>query len=211
MKKTIMAFGLALTTLTSIAQTTVVDVVVNSEDHTILETALLQEGLVEALSDTTAVFTVFAPTDSAFYTLASVFNVEVTALLELQNLTDILTYHVVGDTVFSTDLTDGMEATALNGGTLTFTIDSTGVEVSTAAVGPAMVILADIVTDNGVVHVIDAVLVPETPSSISEIEVIVPQNGKYYNLMGQEICSYEQIPLNSIYIRNGEKFIKIER
>jgi len=149
--------------------TTVVDVIIDSEDHTVLELAVVQEELVETLSGE-GPFTVFAPTDEAFTALADAFNVEVTSLLELQNLTDILTYHVVSGTVLSTDLTDGMETTALNGGTLTFTVDSMGVEVGTAAVGPAMVIVADIVTDNGVVHVIDAVLVPETPSSISEIE-----------------------------------------
>jgi uncharacterized surface protein with fasciclin (FAS1) repeats len=187
--------------------TTVVDVVVDSEDHTVLELAVVQEELVETLSGE-GPFTVFAPTDAAFTALAEAFNVEVTALLELQNLTDILTYHVVSGTVLSTDLTDGMEATALNGGTLTFTVDGMGVEVGTAAVGPAMVIVADVVTDNGVVHVIDAVLVPETPSSISEIEDIKIENGIYYNIMGQEIRSYEDIPLNGFYIRNGKKFIR---
>ena len=187
--------------------TTVVDVIIDSEDHTVLELAVVQEELVETLSGE-GPFTVFAPTDEAFTALAEAFNVEVTSLLELQNLTDILTYHVVSGTVLSTDLTDGMETTALNGGTLTFTVDSMGVEVGTAAVGPAMVIVADIVTDNGVVHVIDAVLVPETPSSISEIEDIRLENGIYYNIMGQEIRSYEDIPLNGFYIRNGKKFIK---
>ena len=187
--------------------TTVVDVIIDSEDHTVLELAVVQEELVETLSGE-GPFTVFAPTDEAFTALADAFNVEVTSLLELQNLTDILTYHVVSGTVLSTDLTDGMETTALNGGTLTFTVDSMGVEVGTAAVGPAMVIVADIVTDNGVVHVIDAVLVPETPSSISEIEDIRLENGIYYNIMGQEIRSYEDIPLNGFYIRNGKKYIK---
>ena len=187
--------------------TTVVDVIIDSEDHTVLELAVVQEELVETLSGE-GPFTVFAPTDEAFTALAEAFNVEVTSLLELQNLTDILTYHVVSGTVLSADLTDGMETTALNGGTLTFTVDSMGVEVGTAAVGPAMVIVADIVTDNGVVHVIDAVLVPETPSSISEIEDIRLENGIYYNIMGQEIRSYEDIPLNGFYIRNGKKFIK---
>jgi uncharacterized surface protein with fasciclin (FAS1) repeats len=189
--------------------TTVVDVVVDSEDHTVLELAVVQEELVETLSGE-GPFTVFAPTDAAFTALAEAFNVEVTALLELQNLTDILTYHVVSGTVLSTDLTDGMEATALNGGTLTFTVDSMGVEVGTAAVGPAMVIVADIVTDNGVVHVIDAVLVPETPSSISEIELDILMDNVYYNIMGQEIRSYNDIPLNSVYIINGKKFIKVQ-
>ncbi|MDA7648717.1 fasciclin domain-containing protein [Akkermansiaceae bacterium] len=205
MKKTIMAFGLALTTLTFSAQTTVVDVIVNSEDHTLLEAAVVQAGLVEALSDTTATFTVFAPTDSAFITLATSLQLEPTDLLELQNLADILTYHVVGATALSTDLYDGMEVTALNNNTLTIGVDSMGVTVEYA-----MVTIADIVTDNGVVHVIDAVLVPSSTNSILELENKTPQNNIYYNIMGQEINSYDQIPFNSIYIKNGKKFLKIE-
>jgi len=205
MKKTIMAFGLALTTLTFSAQTTVVDVIVNSEDHTLLEAAVVQAGLVEALSDTTATFTVFAPTDSAFITLATSLQLEPTDLLELQNLADILTYHVVGTTALSTDLYDGMEVTALNNNTLTIGVDSMGVTVEYA-----MVTIADIVTDNGVVHVIDAVLVPSSTNSILELENKTPQNNIYYNIMGQEVNSYDQIPFNSIYIKNGKKFLKIE-
>ena len=200
-----MAFGLALTTLTFSAQTTVVDVIVNSEDHTLLEAAVVQAGLVEALSDTTATFTVFAPTDSAFITLATSLQLEPTDLLELQNLADILTYHVVGATALSTDLYDGMEVTALNNSTLTIGVDSTGVTVEYA-----MVTVADLITDNGVVHVIDAVLVPSSTNSILELENKTPQNNIYYNIMGQEINSYDQIPFNSIYIKNGEKFLKIE-
>ena len=205
MKKTIMALGLALTTLTFSAQTTVVDVIVNSEDHTLLEAAVVQAGLVEALSDTTATFTVFAPTDSAFITLATSLQLEPTDLLELQNLADILTYHVVGATALSTDLYDGMEVTALNNNTLTIGVDSTGVTVEYA-----MVTIADLVTDNGVVHVIDAVLVPSSTNSILELENKTPQNNIYYNIMGQEVNSYDQIPFNSIYIKNGKKFLKIE-
>ena len=200
-----MALGLALTTLTFSAQTTVVDVIVNSEDHTLLEAAVVQAGLVEALRDTAATFTVFAPTDSAFITLATSLQLEPTDLLELQNLTDILTYHVVGAVALSTDLYDGMEVTALNNNTLTIGVDSMGVTVEYA-----MVTVADLVTDNGVVHVIDAVLVPSSTNSISELENKTPQNNIYYNIMGQEINSYDQIPFNSIYIKNGEKFLKIE-
>jgi len=202
MKKIIMTFGLVLTTLVSLAQTTVVDIIVNSEDHTLLEAAVVQEGLVETLSGE-GPFTVFAPTDSAFITLANTFELEPTDLLNLQNLTDILTYHVVGGSVLSTDLTDGLVVNAINGGALTFTVDTTGVMVNYA-----MVIVADIVADNGVVHVIDAVLVEPQVTNVIEIEDDRVNNGIYYNIMGQEIRSYEDIPLNGFYIRNGKKFIK---
>ena len=89
------------------------------------------------------------------------------------------------------------------GGALTFTVDATGVMVNYA-----MVIVADIVADNGVVHVIDAVLVEPQVTNVIEIEDDRVNNGIYYNIMGQEIRSYEDIPLNGFYIRNGKKFIK---
>lgn len=202
MKKIIMTFGLVLTTLVSLAQTTVVDIIVNSEDHTLLEAAVVQEGLVGTLSGE-GPFTVFAPTDSAFITLANTFELEPTDLLELQNLTDILTYHVVGGSVLSTDLSDGLIVNAINGGALTFTVDSTGVMVNYA-----MVIVADIVADNGVVHVIDAVLVEPQTTNVFELQDNTINDGTYYNIMGQEIRSYQDIPLNGFYIRNGKKFIK---
>ena len=186
MKKIIMTFGLVLTTLVTLAQTTVVDIIVNSEDHTLLEAAVVQEGLVETLSGE-GPFTVFAPTDSAFITLANTFELEPTELLNLQNLTDILTYHVVGGSVLSTDLTDGLVVNAINGGALTFTVDTTGVMVNYA-----MVIVADIVADNGVVHVIDAVLVEPQVTNVVEIEDDRVNNGIYYNIMGQEIRSYRR-------------------
>jgi len=90
MNRIIMTFGIVLISLSSLAQTTVVDVIVNSEDHTLLEAAVVEAGLVEALNETTGTFTVFAPTDDAFITLASQLNVEVEDLLELPNLADIL-------------------------------------------------------------------------------------------------------------------------
>lgn len=202
MKKIIMTFGLVLTTLVSLAQTTVVDIIVNSEDHTLLEAAVVQEGLVETLSGE-GPFTVFAPTDSAFITLATTFDLEPTDLLNLQNLTDILTYHVVGGNVLSTDLSDGLVVNAINGGALTFGVDTTGVMVNNA-----MVTVADIVTDNGVVHVIDAVLVEPQVTNVFELQNNTINDGIYYNIMGQEIRSYQDIPLNGFYIRNGRKYIK---
>ena len=104
------------------------------------------------------------------------------------------------------------EATALNGGTLTFTIDSksTGVYVGTSPVGTAMVTVADIVTDNGVVHVIDAVLVPETPSSVFEVEDSRVYDNFFYNIMGQRYESLNDIPFGTLYISNGRKYIRTE-
>jgi len=136
--------------------TTVWDIVVNSDDHTYLEAAVDAAGLSGALSGTDTL-TVFAPTDAAFETLAEALEVQVADLLALPNLSDILLYHVVGGLALSTDLSDGMTVPTLNGADLTVTINADGVFIN-----DAMVVVADILADNGVVHVIDAVLVPAT-------------------------------------------------
>jgi uncharacterized surface protein with fasciclin (FAS1) repeats len=99
-------------------------------------------------------FTVFAPTDEAFAAAGidlSTFETDE----EIAALADILTYHVVSGSVLSTALTDGMTATALNGDDVTFTVNDAGVQVN-----DANVVTADVVASNGVVHVIDKVLMP---------------------------------------------------
>ncbi|HNQ38352.1 MAG TPA: fasciclin domain-containing protein, partial [Prolixibacteraceae bacterium] len=132
---------------------TVVDVVVNSENHTTLEAAVVAAGLAEALSGD-GPFTVFAPTDAAFAALPEG---TIPALLADPTgaLADILKYHVLAGSVKSTDLSDGMTATTLLGKDIKVTINANGVFINNAKVT-----VADIMTDNGVVHVIDAVLIP---------------------------------------------------
>ena len=83
-------------------------------------------------------------------------------------LTDILLYHVAAGTALSTDLSDGMMVTTLNGKSVTVTINDDGVFIN-----DAQVTVADIVADNGVVHVIDAVLLPPT-ITITDIVVNSP-------------------------------------
>jgi len=83
--------------------TTVVDIIVNSEDHTLLEAAVGAAGLVDALSGE-GPFTVFAPTDDAITALVTELGITADDLLALEGLADILTYHVVGATALSTDL-----------------------------------------------------------------------------------------------------------
>ena len=71
-----------------------------------------------------------------------------------------------------------------------------------------MITLGDIVTDNGVIHVIDVVLIEPQVTNVFELQNNTINDGIYYNIMGQEIRSYQDIPLNGFYIRNGRKFIK---
>ena len=156
--------------------TTVVDVIVNSAVHNLLEAAVIEADLAGALSGE-GPFTVFAPTDDAFLTLATALNATAEDLLALPGLTDILLYHVVGAQVLSTDLADGATATTLLGEDVTVTINDGGIFIN-----DAQVTVADIVTDNGVVHVIDAVLLPPTePETTTVVDVIV--NSEVHNIL----------------------------
>ena len=146
------------------AQTTVVDVVVNSEDHTLLEAAVIEADLVGTLSGE-GPFTVFAPTDAAITALVTALDITADELLALPNLADILTYHVLGANVLSTDLMAEQTVTMLNGDDATVTSMDGTVMVN----GVATVTAADITTDNGVVHVIDAVLLPPTTTVVDVI------------------------------------------
>ena len=144
---------------------TVVDIIVNSDDHTVLETAVVAAGLVETLSGE-GPFTVFAPTDAAFAALPA--GTLDAVLADIDLLTAILTYHVVGGTTLSTDLADGQVVTTLSGADVTVTINAEGVFIN-----DAQVVLADLLADNGVVHVIDAVLLPPAPETNTVVDIIV--------------------------------------
>jgi uncharacterized surface protein with fasciclin (FAS1) repeats len=147
---------------------TVVDIIVNSPDHTTLEAAVIAAELDDDLSGT-GPFTVFAPTDAAFAALPEGL---VATLLEdpTGDLAQILLYHVVGGTALSTSLSDGQIITTLQGQDVTVTIDMGNVFIN-----DAQVIVADLQAENGVVHVIDAVLVPELeePLPATVVEIIV--------------------------------------
>jgi uncharacterized surface protein with fasciclin (FAS1) repeats len=145
---------------------TVVDIIVNSPDHTTLEAAVIAADLAGTLSGD-GPFTVFAPTDDAFAALPAGLLEELLADPD-GALTDILLYHVVSGTALSTDLSDGQMITTLFGQDVTVTINGNGVFIN-----DAQVIVADILADNGVVHVIDAVLVPQPPLPATVVDIIV--------------------------------------
>ena len=153
---------------------TIVDIVVNSPVHNVLEAAVLEADLAGALSGE-GPFTVFAPTDDAFIALAGALNATAEDLLALPELADILLYHVVGATALSSDLSDGQTITTLNGADVTVTINNDGIFINDALT------VADIVADNGV-HVIDAVLIPPTPEPAGTVVDIVI-NSEVHNLL----------------------------
>jgi uncharacterized surface protein with fasciclin (FAS1) repeats len=147
---------------------TVVQVIIDSPDHTTLETAVIAAELDDDLSGE-GPFTVFAPTDDAFANLPMGV---LDALLADPTgaLADVLLYHVAGGAVFAGDLSDGQIVPTLFGQDVTVTIVDGNVMINDATV-----IIADIAADNGVVHVIDAVLVPAAlPATVVDIIVDSP-------------------------------------
>ena len=140
---------------TDTASMTTTEVVVGTDDFSTLEAALIQAGLADTFNGTTK-YTVFAPDNMAFEAIAA----EVSALMAAgmeDELGDILKYHVVAGEVMAADLSDGMVVETLNGQTLLVTINDMG-EVR---INGALVTMADVQTSNGVVHKINAVLLPE--------------------------------------------------
>jgi uncharacterized surface protein with fasciclin (FAS1) repeats len=132
----------------------IVDTAVEAGSFTTLVAAVEAAGLVDTLKGE-GPFTVFAPTDEAFAALPDG-TVENLLLPENKDqLLAILTYHVVPGKVMSTDLTNDMAATTVQGGDLTIMTEG-GVTVN-----GANVTTADIETSNGVIHVIDTVIIPE--------------------------------------------------
>lgn len=132
----------------------IVDTAVDAGTFETLVAAVQAAGLVDTLKGE-GPFTVFAPTDEAFAALPEG---TVESLLMPENkdqLVAILTYHVVPGKVMSTDLMDDMEAETVQGSSVTIDLDN-GVMVENATVTTA-----DIETSNGVIHIIDTVILPE--------------------------------------------------
>jgi len=131
----------------------IVEIAVGNEDFSTLVELVTAAGLVDALSGE-GPFTVFAPTNAAFAELPEAVVNYVVSNPDV--LTSILTYHVVSGKVMSSDLMDGMTAATLQGGEISVTIDDMGVRIDGVDV-----VSADIEASNGVIHVVDQVLLPE--------------------------------------------------
>ena len=138
----------------TVEATDIVAVAVATEGFSTLVAALTAAGLVETLQGE-GPFTVFAPNDAAFAALPEGLLEKLLLPENIAVLTSILTYHVVGAKVLSTEVVAG-DAASVEGSNLALATDM-GVMVNDATV-----IKADVVGSNGVIHVIDKVLVPPT-------------------------------------------------
>ena len=146
---------IALPALAGSMKKDIVDTAAEAGSFSTLLAAAEAAGLVETLKSE-GPFTVFAPTDDAFAALPAG---TVEDLLKPENkeqLVAILTYHVVPGKVMSTDLSDDMAATTVQGSDVMIDLDN-GVMVDNATV-----LSADIETSNGVIHVIDSVILPQS-------------------------------------------------
>jgi uncharacterized surface protein with fasciclin (FAS1) repeats len=137
----------------------IVEVASETDNLSTLVAAVQAAELVETLSGE-GPFTVFAPTNEAFEALP---DGTLESLLEPENrdmLVDILTYHVVSGEVMSGDLSDGMMAETVQGSQITVNISDGNVSINNANV-----VAADVEASNGVVHVIDSVIMPPEEDS----------------------------------------------
>jgi uncharacterized surface protein with fasciclin (FAS1) repeats len=136
------------------SQQNVVQVAAGSKDHTTLVAAVKAAGLVDALTNA-GPFTVFAPTNAAFDKLPAG---TVEGLLKPENKSDlkkILQYHVYVGSLSTERFDDGMSLGQVNGGRVTLGVNGDQMTVNGAK------ILASIPTSNGIIHVIDQVLIPQ--------------------------------------------------
>jgi uncharacterized surface protein with fasciclin (FAS1) repeats len=134
------------------AANNIVDVAKGAGNFNTLVAALEKAGLVDTLKGK-GPFTVFAPTDEAFEMLLKELGITAEELLARDDLKNILLYHVVPGKVMSGDLKDGMKAKTLADKTVDISLDP-------VMVNKANVVKADIAASNGVIHVIDKVLLP---------------------------------------------------
>ncbi len=143
----------------------IVDTAVNAGNFTTLVAAVQAAGLVDALKGE-GPFTVFAPTDEAF---AAIPQETLDALLAdpSGDLTQILLYHVLSGAVMAEAVTDGLEADTLQGAKVKFSIVD-----GQPMINEAKIIATDIAASNGVIHVIDAVIMPPAEEAAAESEAI---------------------------------------
>merc|ERR1719247_545407 len=138
--------------------TGLVDAANNSPDHTTLAAAIKAAGLENAFDDTSAKVTAFAPTDDAFNAALSALGLTAEELLASPLLGDILKYHIVGEPYTADMLVDGISLPTLEGSSL-MGYDGTTI---VAANGNATIVQSDLYTCQGIVQVIDAVMLPQS-------------------------------------------------
>ena len=160
----------------------IVEIAVNDGRFTTLVAAVQAAGLVDALSGE-GPLTVFAPTDDAFAAAFSALGIEPAALLgDTETLTSILLYHAVAGQALAADVVNLSSVTTLNGQDISIAVRDGGVFLNDTV----QVIITDILASNGVIHVIDAVLLPsagEEAAALPNIVEIAVNDGRFTTLV----------------------------
>lgn len=144
----------------------IVDIAVANDDFTTLVQAVTAAGLVEAISGD-GPYTVFAPTNAAFAALPAGTLDNLLLADNKDKLTEILKYHVVAANALSSTLTNTDLPTIAEGETVAIDVSSEGVKVN-----DANVVIADIIASNGIIHVIDKVLLPPDDDASADADVV---------------------------------------
>ena len=182
---------------------TIYDIVSNSPDHNTLEVAI-DECLLDEVLSGPGPFTLLAPTDAAFNLLPAG---TVEALLsDIPQFTNILMHHLVDGSVMSSMISNNQVLTTMHGTDITVTINSNGVFVDYA-----QVIVADIIADNGVVHVIDAVLLPpvslcDNYSGLYCEDFDSYQEGDLISEVSTEISTWSGNPLEDVNVSGANSY-----
>jgi uncharacterized surface protein with fasciclin (FAS1) repeats len=167
MKKTTLLFAFLVTSLFAFAQNKdVVDIAIGSKDHTTLVAAVKAADLVATLKSE-GPFTVFAPTNAAFDKLPKGTVANLLKPESKEALAGILTYHVVAGKLDAAAVVKAIKdgkgkavLTTVNGAKLTATLNGKSVILTDAKGGKSKVLVTDLMGSNGIVHVIDTVLLP---------------------------------------------------
>lgn len=175
------------------ADQNIAEIAIANGNFTTLVAALQKADLVGAVTGE-GPLTVFAPTDEAFGKLLSQLNITANDLLNHPQLKNVLLFHVVSGKVMSTDLTNGMKAATLKGESLTVDL-SNGVKINGSTV-----ITADIEATNGVIHVIDTVLVPSDFVLNAATSTPIPQTG-----------DSSMVPYAVLFLVSGAAIIAVNR
>jgi transforming growth factor-beta-induced protein len=195
---------------TSPTEPRIVDLAFATPSLSTLVIAVTTAGLIDTLADPAAMLTVFAPSNDAF---ASLPDGTLDALLTpafSQHLTNVLLYHVLGGVVLSTDPSDGLEATMMNGEILTVGINGSMMSLTSGNGAVTMVSAVGIMASNGVVHLIDGVLLPsfvyrtvlDVGATYSTLLALVELAGLRDSLMGGQF---------TLFAPNDDAFGKLPR
>ncbi len=153
---------------------TIVDIAAGNADFSILVAAVKAAGLVDTLNSA-GPFTVFAPTNAAFAALLQELGVTADQLLANKPLlTQVLTYHVLGSRTLASHISNGLAAASVQGQPLVFKKAGDALSITDARGRMSNIVAANIQASNGVIHVIDKVILP-TDKNLVQLALTVPQ------------------------------------